>query len=65
MDIDPNYATPGFRASDPGSKPYESACRLCDLADDDRCMDAPCLSDNRPDGRRVIMKAIEPSEVTK
>ena len=63
--IDPNYAIPGFRAADPESNPYESACRLCDLADDDRCWKAPCMPDDRPDKRYVIMKAIEPSEVTK
>ena len=64
-DIDPDYAIPGFRATEPKSKPFELPCRYCDLANDERCKDAPCMPHKRPDKQFVIMKAIKPSEETK
>ena len=63
--IDPNYAIPGFKASAPTGKTGNASCRDCDLVADERCFDAPCLPWHRPDKQTVIMKAIEPSEVTK
>lgn len=63
--IDESFAIPGFRAVEPVPVPYVARCRQCALKNDLRCSIAPCSTYERPDGRAVIMKAIEPSEETK
>lgn len=59
--IDPNEAPEGYLAEEKvRNLRGESTCNGCDLLSSPECLDSPCTSTTRFDGRTVIFKRIGP-----